>query len=257
MHKMIMCLALCMGLRADSINDVLAQTCIKKHYAQVAKIANNEVILKDGSRFVWDDGLDKSYEQKLSNPDMNDAFGTPYPLSGFVTKRDEDTSRIRHLGFYKQIYGHTESEVKKQLVTLAWFENFPKNFVLITTANGVDKALTRVIARLKQLPKEYHKFLMYQDTFYWRNIADSPNLSPHSFAIALDINTKFSKYWLWDKKQHDMYHYENEIPLEIVRAFEEEGFIWGGRWWHYDTMHFEYRPEIICYAKGIATKSQN
>ena len=28
-------------------------------------------------------------------------------------------------------------------------------------------------------------------------------------------------------------------------------FVWGGRWWHYDTMHFEYRPEIICYARNL------
>ena len=30
-----------------------------------------------------------------------------------------------------------------------------------------------------------------------------------------------------------------------VDAFEAEGFIWGGRWLHYDTMHFEYRPELL------------
>jgi peptidoglycan LD-endopeptidase CwlK len=30
-----------------------------------------------------------------------------------------------------------------------------------------------------------------------------------------------------------------------VRVFEKHGFIWGGRWYHYDTMHFEYRPELI------------
>jgi hypothetical protein len=21
--------------------------------------------------------------------------------------------------------------------------------------------------------------------------------------------------------------------------------VWGGRWYHYDTMHFEYRPELF------------
>ena len=26
---------------------------------------------------------------------------------------------------------------------------------------------------------------------------------------------------------------------------EKHGFIWGGRWYHYDTMHFEYRPELL------------
>ena len=32
--------------------------------------------------------------------------------------------------------------------------------------------------------------------------------------------------------------------------FEKHGFIWGGRWYHYDTMHFEYRPEMIAIAKA-------
>ena len=39
--------------------------------------------------------------------------------------------------------------------------------------------------------------------------------------------------------------WKNKIPQEIVDAFEAEGFIWGGRWAHYDTMHFEYRPELL------------
>ena len=33
-------------------------------------------------------------------------------------------------------------------------------------------------------------------------------------------------------------------------AVEAEGFAWGGRWFYFDTMHFEYRPELFdptCY----------
>ena len=44
-------------------------------------------------------------------------------------------------------------------------------------------------------------------------------------------------------RQHPAY--KNRIPMEIVRIFEKHGFIWGGRWSHYDTMHFEYRPELL------------
>jgi hypothetical protein len=31
----------------------------------------------------------------------------------------------------------------------------------------------------------------------------------------------------------------------VIRAFEGEGFIWGGKWPWFDTMHFEYHPELI------------
>jgi hypothetical protein len=34
-------------------------------------------------------------------------------------------------------------------------------------------------------------------------------------------------------------------PDRFVRAFEKRGFIWGGKWFYWDTMHFEYRPEIL------------
>jgi hypothetical protein len=35
------------------------------------------------------------------------------------------------------------------------------------------------------------------------------------------------------------------MPRQIVDIFERHGFIWGGRWYHYDTMHFEFRPELL------------
>ena len=39
--------------------------------------------------------------------------------------------------------------------------------------------------------------------------------------------------------------YTNRIPIEIAEVFEKYGFIWGGKWYHFDTMHFEYRPELL------------
>lgn len=38
--------------------------------------------------------------------------------------------------------------------------------------------------------------------------------------------------------------YINTFEMKIVEIFERHGFIWGGRWYHFDTMHFEYRPEM-------------
>lgn len=30
-----------------------------------------------------------------------------------------------------------------------------------------------------------------------------------------------------------------------VGAFKRCGFFWGGKWFHCDTMHLEYRPQLI------------
>lgn len=231
--------------------DRIAQECLKKYYPQIKSIEDNQVILHDGSVFVWNDGIEKTYEQKVLDPDMHNAFEVPYPFHGSIIERDKDTSRIRHLGFYKSIYGDTEDDVASNLVKIPWLSEWiEQSYIYVTARNGVGEAFKRVIEKLENLPPTYFQFLKDQDAFYWRNIADSPNLSPHSLGIALDINVQYSQYWLWDIKERNQYRYENQIPLEIVRIFEEEGFVWGGRWWHYDTMHFEYRPEIICFAKN-------
>jgi D-alanyl-D-alanine carboxypeptidase len=73
---------------------------------------------------------------------------------------------------------------------------------------------------------------------------------PHS-----DIAEAHTHYWLWSKAAPDGHvPYKNEVPIEIVQIFERHGFIWGGRWYHYDTMHFEYRPEIIAAARSSSAQ---
>jgi hypothetical protein len=46
-------------------------------------------------------------------------------------------------------------------------------------------------------------------------------------------------------------------PKEIVRIFEKNNFVWGGKWVHFDMMHFEYRPEIILKAKYFGNQSES
>ena len=94
---------------------------------------------------------------------------------------------------------------------------------------------------------EFRKYLIKPaGTFKWRTISGTSRLSAHSFGIAIDINVDHAHYWKWDQKNEDDYvGYVNRIPLELVTIFEEYGFIWGGKWAHYDTMHFEYRPELL------------
>jgi hypothetical protein len=44
-------------------------------------------------------------------------------------------------------------------------------------------------------------------------------------------------------------------PQAVIEAFERSGFVWGGKWSHFDTIHFEYRPEIIvtnCLLQGLS-----
>ena len=110
--------------------------------------------------------------------------------------------------------------------------------------------LKKVAAELAKYP-ELKKYLKSSGTFYWRTVRGAKRQSAHSYGIAFDIGVDHSDYWLWKNKgagETAKIKYANRIPRQIVEIFRKHGFIWGGAWYHYDTMHFEYRPEILKYA---------
>ena len=67
--------------------------------------------------------------------------------------------------------------------------------------------------------------------------------------MAIDVSTRFSDYWYWVDPSGKKVAYKNRIPGAIAEVFERHGFVWGAKWYHYDTMHFEYRPEIVAPAR--------
>lgn len=166
-----------------------------------------------------------------------------------------DAGRVRYQPFFLKMYGESKEKVEENLQSFFWM---PQVFgyrypLLATTVNDVYERLLAISSELEQLPPSYYPYLDNPSgTYRWRNIAHTNRLSMHSFGIAIDLNTSHSNYWQWDLQkagrpisESEPLTYRNHIPMEIVRIFEKHGFIWGGRWEHYDTMHFEYRPELL------------
>ena len=109
-----------------------------------------------------------------------------------------------------------------------------------------------------------------ENTFNWRPVAGSVRLSNHSFGAAIDLQPESgTEYWLWDVEEQiksgkaifrpgtnlskpggrDVVNFipksNPEYPLKLVDAFERHGFVWGGKWYRYDVMHFEFHPEFF------------
>jgi len=133
-----------------------------------------------------------------------------------------------------------------RLRPIQWLPRHHGGRVLVTTVNGVDKALEAVSHELDKLPHGFVKYLKpTSGVFSCRRIAGSTARSMHAYGAAIDINDKFGNYWRRSRGSAKYPQWKNQVPIEIVRIFERHGFIWGGYWYHYDTMHFEYRPELL------------
>ncbi len=211
----------------------------------------NTLLFRDGSGQTFDDGRKKTYDQLLSDPDPEDELHQAYPIgpdSYAAPAVNFDPGRYRCAALFKKMYGTSAKEVESHLTIIPWLPRSAHTFVRITSINGVDRKLAAISAELDQLaPGEKKYVLKTGGTFNWRPIAGSDQLSAHSFGIAIDIDPVYSDYWRWNKNgdSERLVPYRNRIPHRIVEIFERHGFIWGGKWYHYDTMHFEYRPELL------------
>ena len=239
------------GDKSAASSSTISSDTIPENVRKIMKVypdfnisySDNHLVFTDGTTIVYDDGREKSFVEKLDDCDVEDMFSMTYDRDATIPAYLNDCGRGRSEQLYKKMYGNNEAEVKNNLVDVEWFgQKIP-----FTKVNGANLQLAKVAADLKTMP-EMKKYLTKASSFYWRKVRGANRQSAHSYGIAIDINTTYSNYWLWSNpkcSETDKLKYENQIPLEIVKVFEKHGFVWGGRWYHYDTMHFEYRPEIL------------
>ena len=177
-------------------------------------------------------------------------FRYRYPAgdAAVAPSADYDPGRARNAAFFEKMYGScVKGDVAARLTTVAWLAARSRQTVEMTVVNDVAGQLAKVVADLEVLPAWSAKFLVPPGgTYNCRAVAGTAQASAHGYGIAIDIAVKPAHYWRWSKPDAaGRPVWRNAIPLEIVGAFERHGFIWGGRWAHYDTMHFEYRPELL------------
>ena len=220
-------------------------------------IDGNTLVWRDLTQMTLDDGTGtKPIDAWLENPDIEDMFAVPYPPGDMAgpPAQDIDPGRARNSALYDKMYGDCrKGEVEKNLIDVIWLARKKPQHLKVTRVNGVAQRLAAVSAELDQLPAAFDKYLTPSEgTYSCRVIAGTARMSAHGQGIAIDIATKHAHYWRWASPSQSPpaspsigIPYRNEMPMEIVRIFEKHGFIWGGKWYHYDTMHFEYRPELL------------
>lgn len=229
----------------------IAQRLIAGYPGIVKGVEGNAVVFNDGTTLPLDDGTgEKSFDAWLAKPDIQDMFRLAYPVGTIAAapSRDVDPGRARNAAFFAKVYGDCrQHQVAGKLITIPWLPKKYGRLIKVTPINGVAKKLRAISDDLDKLPARFNRFLFpIGGTYACRVIAGTDQASAHSYGIAIDIAVKPAHYWRWPKLPAGSdIPYRNAIPMEIIDAFEKHGFIWGGRWYHHDTMHFEYRPELF------------
>jgi hypothetical protein len=244
------CLAFDVGssvAQAPSLPRPLA--CYKRYYGLDSEWQKDRFYLKlPSGPLLYDDAEQKDLETRLARPDVEDQFAQRYDRGPIERQKsvDFDPGRVRVTEILRAIYAPSGTTTDQQLESVAWFG------ARLRVHRRIAPALLRVHARLTAAASAEPSLLPWLEHpgggHAQRHIAGTDRLSAHAFGIAVDINPKRTEYWRWDRgfaQAAKSASFARPLPAILVEAFEAEGFIWGGRWYHYDTMHFEFRPELL------------
>jgi hypothetical protein len=208
------------------------------------------LVMKSGKKLKYDDKARKSTLEKLTNPDLQDTLEQVYPLSEVKSVMEEnfDPGRFRCYGLLSEVYGTSKQVIESKLINVnVGYRNCQFNGS--NNAAHSLKAVMNELIPLSQRNQNVKKCLFpCSGTFNYRVISGTSRLSPHSFGIAIDLASDKRDYWKWASKEAGGKRLAS-YPSELVEVFENSGFIWGGKWSHFDILHFEYRPEIILKAR--------
>lgn len=211
------------------------------------------IVMKSGKRILYDDGRDKDHEAKTSNADVQDMMEQIYPLHniGGLMDADFDLGRARVYGILNEVYGSSKGKVLSNLTNV----NTYLGSLQFNGSNGASLSLKAALDELSPIASKSARVRRAtypsSGTFNYRQISGTGRLSPHSYGIAIDLARDSRDYWQWASRSDGEKRLKS-YPTEVVRAFESHDFIWGGKWGHFDMLHFEYRPEIILKARFFA-----
>ena len=94
-----------------------AQKLINSYSGYIAGYANNHIILKDGTKLLWDDGIkNKTAKLLLDKPDIEDMFSQKYSvgIQKISPAVNFDPGRVRNEAFFMKMYGAREREVGRE-----------------------------------------------------------------------------------------------------------------------------------------------
>ena len=161
----------------------------------------------------------------------------------------------------ESLWGNTDKQIRAHLRSLTFLgHRMLLNKIVVEPLAAIEREILAASKNDDEVSVWIDE-LKITYSFINKYIAGSQNRSNHAWGLAIDFVPNSYEgqhvYWRWSRVFTQEWH---RIPLaqrwsppqSVIEIFERHGFVWGGKWAHFDNIHFEYRPEIILYNQLIS-----
>lgn len=259
----------------DIIKDSYPDVKFKIDYIKKYKDYKIEITLPDSETthtLYWCDGK-MLPENELVNKDNYLSILYEYPkeiidpstfteaqkeeLKNYGTVKNRRNAKGSSMFFFDILYSaDSQKNVEKNIISVSFLGKGTRIHERIKTPlKNVEKKIKK-LAETDASVKKFVDGMKSCDAYHWRLIDGTDRKSYHSLGTAIDVLPKRITgeiFWSWARDKNPSGWYMTPLsrrwlpPDAVVKIFEEEGFIWGGKWAIWDNMHFEYRPDLIRY----------
>ncbi len=195
-----------------------------------------------------------SYPEEAPDPSSYDE-GTILRLREAGDAEERLNGIDHHGSFNESLYGaSSRAAIERRLVKTSLFGKQVTVHRLIVDQLAKVDAEVREVAKQDAATARFLAELGPLGGYNWREIRGTARRSYHSWGLAVDVQPRYLRgratFWEWERVRNDDWMLlprakRWEPPQAVIDAFERQGFVWGGKWELWDTMHFEYRPELL------------
>lgn len=220
----------------------------------VFTVAGQEIHFLDGRMLA---------AHRLDRRDRCDSIFYRYPLEMPDEPIPVSTDPVRFCtDLQEALWGRTEAQIRRGSRSTTFIDRrMFVNDVVADALVGVEADLLSLAARDPEVA-DWIDEIDITYSFIDRGIAGTRTRSQHSWGLAVDFVPDSYEgrqvYWRWTRAWNRTGWHRTPLdqrwspPDNVIETFERHGFLWGGKWAHFDNLHFEYRPEILEYNRILA-----
>lgn len=247
----------------EPYDDLRVRAFVQAHGPVIDSIAYGEddVVFEMGGRKIhFQDGRMLDAERLDQAPTCDPVFYT-YPLGPLSEALPVGTRPSYCTHWQEGLFGHTEGEIREHGAAARFLgHRLFVNELLVGPLAAVERDVAAA-ARSDPAVRRWVDELWITYSFIDREIAGTNTRSQHAWGFAVDFVPRSydgkAVYWRWSRALDPQGW--SRIPLDgrwspprrVIEIFEEHGFVWGGKWGYFDTVHFEYRPAILIYNRLV------